>query len=100
MKINNNNISGTIYFDHEDKIYRDHFPGNPIVPGSVIVNALLKILKEKKIELNKVNISRFKFKHFVKPGEYTYCLEKSDNSYKFSLNSSDKNLVTGKIICS
>ena len=30
-----------IFFDPADSIYADHFPGNPVVPGSLITHALL-----------------------------------------------------------
>ncbi|MBU4420644.1 MAG: hypothetical protein KKH84_06520, partial [Proteobacteria bacterium] len=40
------NIKGTFYFDPSDRIYAEHFPGNPVVPGSLIIHAFLKALKE------------------------------------------------------
>ncbi len=46
-------ISGLFFFDPLDKIYKDHFPGTPVVPGSIIISAFVEILKNKKA-INKI----------------------------------------------
>ncbi len=91
------NIKGTFYFDPSDKIYADHFPGNPVVPGSLIIHAFLKALKEDGINI----IENFRFKEFVSPGEYNFNIEMLQDRMKCKLfkNNSDltKPIVTGTI---
>ncbi len=72
--------SGVFYFDPDDTIYKDHFPGRPIVPGSLIVHAFLKAAL-RDIETGGVGtekktcqVENFKFKRFVVPGIYPYSL--------------------------
>jgi len=88
-------IKGIFFFDPCDRIYEEHFPGNPVVPGSVVVNAFLQAGKE----------AGFKdsawFRDFVRPGEYAFRIQVYPNQLTCSLsqNGSDgsKTLVTGKI---
>lgn len=95
------NIKGTFYFDPSDRIYADHFPGKPVIPGSLIIHAFLKVLKEE--EVNKVQyiIENFRFREFVSPGEYNFDIEIDQNKMKCRLfqSSSDmlKPIVTGII---
>lgn len=94
-------INGTFYFDPADRIYDDHFPGNPIVPGSVIVHAFLKAGKESGHWEGTCIIEGFKFKRFVSPGEHAYSIEFQRNRMKcrlFQTNSDSSTiLVTGII---
>ena len=95
------NIKGTFYFDPSDRIYANHFPGKPVVPGSLIIHAFLKVLKKE--EVNKVQyiIENFRFREFVFPGEYHFNIEIDHNKMKCRLfqSSSDilKPIVTGII---
>jgi 3-hydroxyacyl-[acyl-carrier-protein] dehydratase len=65
-------IQGIFFFDPEDHIYQDHFPGNPVVPGSVIVHAFLSALQKAGFPSQDLIIEKFRFKKFVSPGEYDY----------------------------
>ena len=91
------NIKGTFYFDPSDRIYAEHFPGNPVVPGSLIIHAFLKALKENGINI----IENFRFKEFISPGEYNFDIEICKDQMKCRLfrSSSDeiKPIVTGII---
>ncbi|MBA3016787.1 MAG: hypothetical protein KJ550_10750 [Proteobacteria bacterium] len=95
------NIKGTFYFDPSDRIYAEHFPGNPVVPGSLIIHAFLKALKEEGINEEHYIIENFKFKEFVSPGEYTFNIEMLQDQMKCKLfkNNLDltKPIVTGTI---
>jgi len=95
------NIKGTFYFDPSDKIYAEHFPGNPVVPGSLIIHAFLKALKENAINEDHHIIENFRFKEFISPGEYNFDIEICKDQMKCRLfrSSSDamKPVVTGII---
>lgn len=88
--------SGKFYFDPEDKIYADHFPGSPVVPGSLIVHAFLQAAGVEPAS-ETYQLKQFKFKQFLIPGEYDYTLHKTDNYIKCSLYDGAKQVVTGEI---
>ena len=94
-------IKGKFYFDPRDSIYDDHFPGNPVVPGSIIVSAFLVAGKEAGFLEESWRIENFRFKGFVSPGEYTYIIERHPNDMKCRLlvgnGESSNTLVTGTI---
>ncbi len=95
------NIKGTFYFDPSDRIYADHFPGRPVVPGSLIIHAFMKALKEEGLNEAQCIIEDFRFREFVSPGEYPFNIEIDQNKMKCRLfrSSSDamKPVVTGTI---
>ena len=94
------NIKGIFYFDPSDRIYAKHFPGNPVVPGSLIVHAFLKASKEEGCSEGYI-IENFRFKEFISPGEYNFDIELCKDQIKCRLfrKSSDiiKPIVTGII---
>jgi 3-hydroxyacyl-[acyl-carrier-protein] dehydratase len=94
-------INGTFYFDPADRIYVDHFPGNPVVPGSVIVHAFLKAGKESGHWQGSCILEAFRFKRFVSPGEHAYNIEFQRDGMKCRLfetiSDESTELVTGII---
>ena len=94
------NIKGTFYFDPSDRIYAKHFPGNPVVPGSLIVHAFLKASKEEGCSEGYI-IENFRFKEFISPGEYNFDIEICKDQMKCRLFRSSpdamKPVVTGII---
>jgi 3-hydroxyacyl-[acyl-carrier-protein] dehydratase len=94
-------INGTFYFDPADRIYEDHFPGNPVVPGSVIVNAFLKAAEESGLWEGRPIIENFRFKGFVSPGEHAYRIQFQTDRMECRLfrtdSNSSKELVTGTL---
>ena len=94
-------IKGTFCFDPSDRIYEDHFPGNPVVPGSVIISAFLEAIKETGVIDKKHLIKDFRFRAFVTPGEHAFSIEDVNDGMKCRLfqSSSDESklLATGLI---
>ena len=72
-------INGHFFFDPDDLIYNDHFPGNPIVPGSLIIQAFIDALSKNGFNQSSLIIKNFKFKQFVVPGKYNYKIYESAN---------------------
>jgi len=66
---------GIFYFDPRDRIYADHFPGNPIVPGSLIIHAFMSVMHTRGIYRHSLAVEKFKFIKFIPPGEYSYKIE-------------------------
>ena len=74
--------TGTFRFEANDPIYKDHFPGQPVVPGSLIVQAFATAAKSLPVPFEAATVSEFRFKRFVTPGTYAYRLELRDDGEK------------------
>ncbi|SEL96250.1 3-hydroxyacyl-[acyl-carrier-protein] dehydratase [Syntrophus gentianae] len=96
-------LSGVFYFDPADSIYADHFPGCPVVPGSVIISAFLEAGRTAAPESKPDRIQDFKFRTFLAPGEYPFRLETEGHRLMCRLwrpgAENRRPLVTGTILC-
>ncbi len=91
-------LEGIFFFDPDDRIYSDHFPGNPVVPGSLIAHAFTEAGKKVLGGAGKrYIIENFRFKRFVIPGEYAYCIEVLKTTLKCFLYDRGNIVVTGVI---
>lgn len=94
-------IKGVFYFDPSDKIYKDHFPANPIVPGSVVTGAFLEQAKGAGLSGDGCTLRDFRFREFVTPGEYEFSIRVVVNGIECRLyraaDHGSKALVTGII---
>ncbi len=89
-------MNGIFFFDPADRIYADHFPGNPVVPGSLIVHAFMEA--GKRIGFTKAyTVENFRFRKFISPGEYPYSIQFLPNCLKCELYHKDKTVVTGTL---
>lgn len=88
---------GIFFFDPDDRIYADHFPGRPVVPGSLIVQAF--ILAGEKLGLCKEPsiMENFRFKRFIQPGEYAYRVEVTKKGLECRLYDGQSVVVTGAL---
>ncbi|MGV7220121.1 MAG: hypothetical protein ACQ9MH_01200 [Nitrospinales bacterium] len=77
----------------------DHFPGNPIVPGAVILERVAQALKVEmgnKIEIN--NISRAKFLSPLKAGiPATIEIEITGNLARFTCSTEASEIAVGQL---
>lgn len=89
---------GQFFFDPADPIFQDHFPGNPVVPGSLIVHAFIAALGKYGGDAAFRPVTNFRFKRFVPPGCYAYRMETtSDGRTACFLYDEDKVVVTGTL---
>jgi 3-hydroxyacyl-[acyl-carrier-protein] dehydratase len=86
---------GTFYFDPADSIYDDHFPGNPVVPGSLIVHAFVVAVRKVGIAPDYCTIENFKFQEFIPPGAYPFSMELLPDRLRCRLYQGDRVLATG-----
>lgn len=87
---------GQMHFDPEDGIYVDHFPGHPVVPGSLIVQGFVAAVNNI-TPLASLDLSHFRFKRFVSPGTYRYTLMQDEKDIRCTLFDGKKAVVTGKV---
>jgi 3-hydroxyacyl-[acyl-carrier-protein] dehydratase len=90
-------LEGEFYFHPDDGIYQDHFPGYPIVPGSLIVHAFLHAAQEAGIPGEWDTLENFRFREFLTPGRYPFRVEILENRLNCRIYRDDKILVTGVI---
>lgn len=89
---------GVFYFHPDDGIYRDHFPGYSVVPGSLIVHAFLSAATGAGISEKYITLENFRFREFLTPGRYPFRMECLENQLNCRIYRGDKILVTGVII--
>ncbi len=89
---------GHFLFDPEDPIYADHFPGSPVVPGSLIIEAFLTAARPAMEMWGDCFIENFRFRRFISPGRYAFRLQcKSDGRVQCVLYDDGKSVVTGTL---
>ena len=76
-----------------------HFPNNPIVPGVVILDEVINIVKKLKPELTITSIPMVKFTHPLLAGQHVSVeiKEKSDTAISFNCTHNETKLVTGQL---
>jgi 3-hydroxyacyl-[acyl-carrier-protein] dehydratase len=94
----NETKQGIFHFDSNDPIYADHFPGQPVVPGSLIVWAFTQALEKSGYVLETVKLGPFRFRRFIGPGSYRYSLVPSDSGIKCVLYDNNKTVAEGVVL--
>ena len=80
-----------------------HFPGNPIIPGALLLSATVQIIEaDLGVSLAPYRIRRAKFPHPARPGdelrvEFTGC---ATGSIKFECAVKDHTVLVGEVECS
>ncbi len=87
-----------IFFDPEDRIYRDHFPGNPVVPGTLIANAFMEAARGIGFDGGAFEMENFRFKNFISPGEYPCTISAKGEKLSFKLYNGKKVAATGTLL--
>lgn len=97
MEASESLIAGEFFFDPEDSIYPDHFPGNPIVPGSLILEAFMRVVRPVLGDCGKTwAVENFRFRRFISPGRYAFRVTgKSDGALQCALYDGDRTVATG-----
>ena len=95
-------IAGEFFFDPDDAIYEDHFPGKPIVPGSLIIEAFLSVVRPVVEDHWKgFSVENFRFRRFISPGPYAFRVTgNADELLRCALYDGGRTVVTGTLACS
>jgi 3-hydroxyacyl-[acyl-carrier-protein] dehydratase len=89
---------GHFHFDPEDPIYADHFPGSPVVPGSLIIEAFVTAAGTEIKRQGRCLIENFRFRRFVSPGRYAFRIQsKADGCVQCTLFDNGSTVVTGTL---
>lgn len=88
---------GVFVFPDTDPVYTDHFPGAPVVPGTLIIQAFSTQILAIYPNEDFLQVRSFRFRHFVPPGRYSFSLKKQGDSFFCTLYVSGKPAVTGEI---
>jgi len=93
-------LEGTFYFDPEDAIYKEHFPGYPTVPGSLIVHAFLETVTTQGWIKGTCRIEGFRFARFVSPGKTHFRIESREGGTVLdcTLHAQGLRSVTGRLL--
>ncbi len=94
----NRHYRGYFFFDPNEEIFEKHFPGIPVVPGSMILSYFLKeIQKILNCLLQDLTVKNFKFIKFISPGEYEFQINFKENYISCKLFDNDKIVSKGKV---
>ena len=88
-------LKGILLFDPDDGLYKDHFPGKPIVPGSLIIHGFTEVLKKSGIKSKISGFKNFRFKKFLSPGEYPYIIKIEPKKIICEIFNENERVVTG-----
>ncbi|MFA6009952.1 MAG: hypothetical protein WC799_08205 [Desulfobacteraceae bacterium] len=93
----NETKQGIFHFDSKDPIYAEHFPGRPVVPGSLIIWAFTQALEKNGYVLQAINLDQFRFRRFIGPGSYRFSLVPLDSGIKCVLYDNHKTVAEGVV---
>jgi 3-hydroxyacyl-[acyl-carrier-protein] dehydratase len=88
---------GTFFFDPADRIYGEHFPGHPVVPGSLIVCAFMAAARSLMTAEPAWSMENFRFRRFIIPGEYLYEIEVLQDRLWCTLYDGESVVLTGTL---
>ncbi len=89
-------LSGTFLFDGSDPLYEGHFPGNPVVPGSLTVAAFVTMLRKRGYAPSEVR--NFRFRTFLSPGSYAWRVLLDGGRARCTLFHGEMPAVTGEVV--
>ncbi len=87
-----------IFFDPEDRIYKDHFPENPVVPGTLIAGAFMEAARGIAFDQEAFTMENFRFRNFISPGEYPCTISVKGSKLSFKLYAGKKIAASGTLL--
>jgi len=87
----------SVSFDPADACFNEHFPGNPVVPGSLIAGLCMQVISQHRHISRPLCVHRFSFSHFASPGTYALGIEERGEAYLCTLHRDDTIFAQGRI---
>lgn len=94
--VSQNPLRLSVSFDRTDACFNGHFPGNPVVPGSLIAGLCMQVILEHR-GLSPLRIDRFSFSRFASPGTYALGIDEQGETYLCTLRRDDTIFAQGRI---
>lgn len=86
-----------VSFEQDDSCFHEHFPGNPVVPGSLVVGLCMQALREHRNETGLLLLKRFSFSRFASPGAYELIITEQEAGYQCTLSQDAHLFAQGRI---
>jgi 3-hydroxymyristoyl/3-hydroxydecanoyl-(acyl carrier protein) dehydratase len=94
-------LHGPLEISAEHPAYAGHFPGFPVLPGAVLIDAALNaIAASKRLDLRQWHLASVKFLDMVRPGDALF-LEHGgpvNGSIRFTIRIADRKAVSGTLL--
>lgn len=87
----------TVRFDPGDACFHEHFPDNPVVPGSLIAALCMQAMREHLGRTGRLIIERFSFSSFAPPGAYTLVIDELNGGCLCTLSRDETIFARGRI---
>ncbi len=93
-------VRGIWRFSGEHPLFDEHFPGAPRVPGTLVIEAMRAGAEALFPGWRILGVKRFRFRHFVEPGEYGYAfsLQPEAAAIRCVLSSGDRRMAEGTLL--
>lgn len=86
-----------VHFEPGDACFHEHFPGNPVVPGSLIAGICLEAMRKHLGCTGRLVIERFSFSRFAPPGAYTLDIDEHGDGCLCTLSQNETIFARGRI---
>lgn len=93
-------VRGAWRFSPGNALFEDHFPGAPRVPGTLVIEAMRAEAEARFPGWRVAGVRRFRFRHFVEPGDYACALElrPEAGAIRCALLSGERRMAEGTLL--
>lgn len=97
MDLNLLRLRLSLTFQATDPCFRGHFPGNPVVPGSLFMSLCLDAIREHAAPPGLLTITDFSFARFAHPGSYDLDIQEQDDTFECTVSQDGQTFAQGRI---
>jgi len=83
----------------DDACFHEHFPDNPVLPGSLVAALSLQVVREDFGRTDALRVERFTFRRFAAPGAYELRITADDGAFRCRLLQENIIHAEGRITC-
>ncbi len=86
-------------FTPDDICFHEHFPDNPVLPGSLVIALSLRAVHEDFGRTGALRVERFAFRRFAAPGSYELSITARSADFFCQLRRDQTVYAEGRIAC-